>query len=187
MIRGRAAVLSWLRVRRLEPAMGPQRLARCLSVLAASAVILSVSPSLTPAMAEVPPDPIVPAPTSVEYTPYSQTEVHADGSRTLRLYQNPAFTQDGGAGWRPVSNELIPNVAISTAPLVAPSLPLAFRPMTFGRSAQELVTLNMGGSQVALSSPDLSVSLPSVQDGRLTYANAATDTDLTLEAAGSGF
>jgi RHS repeat-associated protein len=132
-------------------------------------------PAATKAAAAVPAVTTAPAPREW-FSPTTHYLRNDDGTVTASMYGGTAFRRDGRGGWKPTKASLVTS-ADTAWPLAAPD---GYVPARFGRSARNLLALDIAGGPVVLSAPKLAVGKPAAAAGRMRYRDVATDTDLVF-------
>jgi RHS repeat-associated protein/uncharacterized repeat protein (TIGR01451 family) len=124
--------------------------------------------------------------TAPRYTPYSRTTVGEDGKLRAELFQVPAFTRFGSGQWRAVDTKVRrnPDPAAPDAFTVAGG----YRPLEFGRSLADMVSVKLDRGQIRLSPVGLrGAGKPELTGQEVLHRDVATDTDLTVRPSGAGF
>lgn len=119
------------------------------------------------------PTPAPPAPPTAGTTPYSQWSTDPTGQVTTRLFGAPAFRRSG-AGWSAIDTSVVASIDGRHAAVAEGAL----RPVRFGRSAADLVELELLDALVTVSATDLRIASPRVRPDGVDYDEVATDTDL---------
>jgi len=168
------------------------RLLRRVAVVAAMSVVMAGAgggvavASAPPASSSLGSPVALPAPPGPAewFTETSHNVRNADGSVSAYLYTAPRFHRVG-VGWAAIDPSLTTSGSLPGLPVAAPG---AFEPTWFGASAGQLLAMQLPGGRITLSSPDLSVSAPSVDASTdtVSYPAAATDTDLQFTSGPSG-
>jgi RHS repeat-associated protein len=119
-----------------------------------------------------PPQGHMPPAAEESWTADSHTKPNPDGSVTTELFGAPTFHRKGGR-WEPID----PTVRPASGPDAAVA-DNAVRPVRFGRSASDLLKLDLDHGQVKVSAVGLTIGDPATTPEGVSYANVATDTDL---------
>lgn len=116
----------------------------------------------------------------------SETFANADGSLTTEAYAQPSFRRAGtardGRSWVPVTAALS-GAGSAADPFVADGLA---RKVTVGRAASGLLSVDVPGGAVSLSAAGLRLGAPARSGSTVSFADAATDTDLQLVVGANG-
>lgn len=105
------------------------------------------------------------------FSTFGQWWTNSDGSRTERLFAEPAFRREGGK-WTRVDPSVRP--AAGEAAFAAE----AVLPTTFFGDENRVVELTTERGPLRLAARDLSIGEPKLVDGVVEYSNVAKDTDL---------
>ncbi len=116
----------------------------------------------------------------------SETFANPDGSLTTEAYAQPSFRRAGtardGRSWVPVTAALS-GTGSAADPFVADGLA---RKVTVGRAASGLLSVDVPGGAVSLSAAGLRLGSPVRSGSTVSFADAATDTDLQLVVGANG-
>ena len=122
----------------------------------------------------------------VRHTPYSQSVLGDDGIWRAKVFEVPMFSNDTG-DWRQVDNAMSDNPDEQADPDTDKVSKKSYRETTFGKNGKKLVTFQINGDKVRLSTTALKVKKPVADaDGGLVYSNVATDTSLRIAPSGAG-
>src|SRR5579884_3869276 len=137
------------------------------------------SPSIkTPPLAPVrpfssAPPPALPSRATEGWTAFEHWTADQSGAVTAQFYAVPMFRQDA-SGWHQVD----PSVHATADPAHPLAAPNAIVPIRFGSSAASLVTLDLAGGPVMLTSSGLHVGAVTNPGSGPAYPGVAADTDL---------
>lgn len=119
-------------------------------------------------------------PQTAGFSTFGQWWTNGDGSRTQRLFTEPAFRREDGS-WARVDSTV--RTATGGAAFAAES---AVLPTRFFSDKDRVVELSTEKGPLRLAARDLSIGNPKLVDGLVEYANVAKDTDLRYRvSAGS--
>jgi RHS repeat-associated protein len=160
-----------------------------VSVVVSTAVLMSgVAVAVpTPARAQETPKverEAMPAAPTEGYTPNSHWVLNQDGKVTRAIFPGIAFHTDSDGAWQPIRSDVRP-VLQGTA-VVGATAAHAVRPVRFGDSAKDLLSLPLDGGAVTLSAPDLHIAAPLVAADGVSYADVAPSTKLTFDVRPDG-
>lgn len=121
-----------------------------------------------------------------EGTVQAETFANPDGSMTAESYTLPSFRRAGagrdGTSWVPLSGALS-GAGTTTDPYVADGLA---RAVTVGRTAARMLSVDVPGGAVSFSAAGLRLAAPERTGSTVSFADAATDTDLQLVVGPAG-
>lgn len=102
-----------------------------------------------------------------------------DGHTRVELFTEPTFHRTA-QGWEPLTAEVEQRGSRVHAPGGA-------RPLEFGSSVDDFLTMDLGPGPVRVVPSGLSIGRPSVAGSVITYAGVAADTDMRLEVQPTGY
>ena len=116
----------------------------------------------------------------------SETFANPDGSLTTEAYTMPSFRRAGagrdGGSWVPLTGALA-GAGSAADPFVADGLA---RKVTVGRAAAGLLSVDVPGGAVSFSAAGLALGAPARSGSTVSFADAATATDLQLVVGPAG-
>lgn len=156
-------------------------------LIALPTLVATLAAGVPAALAAPTPDVPVPGSAASErYTPYSRVTPQPDGTQQAQVYQIPAFTRFGDGRWRAVDTRVHPSA--DSTDRDAFTVPGGYRPLGFGRSPENLVSVQLQKGPVRLSAQGLRrAGRPEQTPDGVVYRGVAQDTDLTVRPSGAGF
>ncbi len=113
------------------------------------------------------------------WTATTHVEQLSDGTHRLEVFTQPTFRR-GADGWESLHGRIEQRRG-------KPFAPGSSRPLTFGSTAGDVVTMDLGSGPVTLSTPGLDVTRPSIDGSSVLYKDVAADTDLRFTVMPDGF
>lgn len=139
-----------------------------------------VAPDPTIGRVDGPTPPEPPEPPKEGWTTFTHWRMDNQGRRVAEIYATPEFRRDGEI-WKHVDPRI--KTVDGGLPLAADA---ALAPVRFGKDRDRIVELELAEGTVTLSSDDLDVGRPRLEDGRAVYRNVARDTDLRYRVSTAG-